>query len=250
MGKKGSNMNFSSDDRALQVLSMIRDSPEPLGSWSLVDMFEEKGVNLSPATIGRILNHLEKQGYLEKKSYKGRVITGKGQQAMQRALKSRQFDKFTKKLENLLDSRVLHHFIMVLEARKAIEKEMARLAAKNITEEQIQKMEEMEHQREEDFAQHRIYAMPDIRFHHILAEASGNDVLVVFGQLISLLGQQSYIFDYMRSKLKKPYFISHKKIIAALKEHDPDKAEQCIIEHVDQLIHDVNNYYTEEKKSK
>jgi transcriptional regulator of heat shock response len=60
--KAGSSVDFSSNDRALQVLSMIRDTEEPFGSWSLVDMFEEKSTNLSPTTIGRILKHLEKQG--------------------------------------------------------------------------------------------------------------------------------------------------------------------------------------------
>jgi len=241
------SMNFPTDDRALQVLSMIRDSEEPLGSWSLVDMFEEQGINLSPATIGRILNHLEKQGYLEKKSYKGRVITRKGEQAMQQALKSRQFDKYTKKLEDLLNSRVLHHFLMVLEARRAIEKEIVRLAAKNITADQIKKMEEIEKQREEDYAQDKIYAQPDIRFHQILAEASGNDVLMVLEQLTSFLGQQSDLFDYMRAKLKKPYFISHQNIIASLKHQDPEKAERCIVEHINKLIKDVNIYYKEAK---
>jgi DNA-binding FadR family transcriptional regulator len=211
-------------------------------------MFEDKGVNLSPATVGRILNHLEKQGYLEKKSYKGRVITLKGEQAMRQALKSRQFDRYTKKLEDLLNSRVLHHFLMVLEARRAIEKETVRLAAKNISPKQLNKLEEMEKKRQEDYAQDKIFAQPDIRFHQILAEASGNDVLIVLEQIISLLGQQSDLFDYMRTKLDKPYFISHQQIIAALKQRDPEKAERCMVEHINELINDVNIYYKAAKK--
>ncbi len=132
-------MDFSTNDRTFHVLSMIRNSDEPLGSWSLVEMFEEKGINLSSATIGRILNHLEKRGYLKKKSFKGRLITKKGEEAIEQALRMEQINKYTKRLEDLLNSKVLHHFIMVLEARRAIERETVRLSVKNITEEQIKK---------------------------------------------------------------------------------------------------------------
>jgi len=89
-------MELENNEREWEVLSMIRNSNEPIGSWALVDMFEKKGINLSPATVGRILNQLDKRGYLEKRSYKGRVITTKGERAMERAAKLRQISKYEK----------------------------------------------------------------------------------------------------------------------------------------------------------
>ncbi len=230
------------NDRELEVLNMIRSSDEPLGSWALVDMFEKKGINLSPATIGRILNQLDKRGYLEKRSYRGRVITAKGRRAMERAARLRQISKYGKDLESLLDAKILRHFIMVLEARRAIERETVRLAAANITKGEVQKLGEIDRQREQDYRAGRIDAKNDIQFHQLIAEVSRNEVLKIFLHLIHELRQQSDVFDYMRSKMNRPYFISHDRILQALGEHNAVKAEKAMEEHINALIQDVENY--------
>jgi GntR family transcriptional repressor for pyruvate dehydrogenase complex len=224
---------------------MIRSSAEPIGSWALVDMFEKRGTRLSPATIGRILNQLDKRGYLERRSYKGRVITAKGERAMERAARLRQISKCGKDLESLLDAKVLRHFIIVLEARRAIERETARLAAANISAEEIEKLGEIDRLREQDYRAGRIDAKNDIQFHRLIAEASRNDVLRVFLHLIHVLRQQSDLFDYMRGKMNKPYFISHDKILQGLRERNAAKAERAMAEHINTLIRDVENYCAE-----
>ncbi len=235
-------MEQVNNERELEVLNMIRSSHEPLGSWALVDMFEKKGINLSPATIGRILNQLDKRGYLEKRSYRGRVITAKGKRAMERAARLRQISKYGKDLESLLDAKILRHFIMVLEARRAIERETVRLAAANITKEEVEKLGETDRLREQDYRAGRIDAKNDIQFHQLIAEVSRNEVLKIFLRLIHELRQQSDVFNYMRSKMDKPYFISHDKILQALDEHNAAKAEKAMEEHINALIRDVENY--------
>ena len=238
-------MEQVNNDRELEVLNMIRSSAEPIGSWALVDMFEKRGIRLSPATIGRILNQLDKRGYLERRSYKGRIITAKGERAMERAARLRQLSKCGKDLESLLDAKVLRHFIIVLEARRAIERETARLAAINITDEEVEKLVEIDQQRELDHKADRIDAKNDILFHKLIAEASRNEVLKVFLHLIHALRQQSDLFDYMRGKMNKPYFISHDKILQCLRERNAAKAEKAMEEHIDTLIRDVQNYCAE-----
>ncbi len=238
-------MERVNNDRELEVLNMIRSSAEPIGSWALVDMFEKRGIRLSPATIGRILNQLDKRGYLEKRSYKGRVITAKGERAMERAARLQQISKCGKDLESLLDAKVLRHFISVLEARRAIERETVRLAAANITEEEIEKLGQIDELREQDYQAGRIDAKNDILFHRLIAEASRNEVLKVFLHLIHALRQQSDLFDYMRGRMHKPYFISHDKILRCLRERNAAKAERAMAEHVDALIRDVGSYGAE-----
>ena len=238
-------MELVNNDRELEVLNMIRSSDEPIGSWALVDMFEKKGINLSPATIGRILNQLDKRGYLEKRSYKGRVITTKGERAMEQAARLRQISKCGNDLDSLLDAKVLRHFIMVLEARRAIERETVRLAAANITAEEVEKLGEIDRQREKNYQAGRLDAKNDILFHKVIAEASRNEVLKVFLNLIHVLRQQSDVFDYMRSKMSEPYFISHDKILRCLRERNAAKAGKAMEEHLDTLISDVEKYCTE-----
>jgi len=229
-------------DRELELLSIVRDSDEPIGSWALMGVFEERGVSLSPATFGRLLTQLEKEGYLERKSYKGRVITEKGIAAIVQAQSLRQMETYRKRLEDLLSSRVLRHFLMVLGARKAIEREAVFLAAKNITKKEIARLEELERMREYNDRRYINDPAHDIEIHRIIAHASRNDALVVFSEIVMTMRQQSAVFDSMRMRMERPYFISHRKIIEALKAHDPKAAAKSMVQHIETLIRDVNEY--------
>lgn len=53
-------------DKEIAVLESLKASMGPMGSWNLVEKLEEKGYYISSATIGRILNSLEKRGYAKK----------------------------------------------------------------------------------------------------------------------------------------------------------------------------------------
>ena len=127
-------MNRTERDRGLEVLHIVQNSSAPIGSWALVGLLEEKGLVYSTATIGRILHQLEQQGYLEKKGYRGRVITKKGEMAIAQASRLKQMESYKDKLDDIMNSDRLQHFLMVLEARKTIERETTRLAALNIIE--------------------------------------------------------------------------------------------------------------------
>jgi GntR family transcriptional regulator, transcriptional repressor for pyruvate dehydrogenase complex len=237
-------------DRELELLTMVRDSDEPVGSWALMEIFEKRGIYLSPATYGRLLTQLEKQGYLERKSFKGRIITKKGQKAISQAQDVRRLEIYNERLKDLLNSRLLRHFIMVLEARKAIERETVRKAAERITKKQIQRLEELESMRESNYEHSVNDPRYDIEFHTLIAQASGNEVLVVFSEIVRTLHQQSEIFDSMRMHMARPYFISHRKLIQALKAGDPKAAERCIIQHIETLMADVNEYSKEHPPEK
>ncbi|MGB4607371.1 MAG: winged-helix domain-containing protein, partial [Sedimentibacter sp.] len=65
-------------DKEIAVLESLKASMGPMGSWNLVEKLEEKGYYISSATIGRILNSLEKRGYAKKDGNNGRIITQEG----------------------------------------------------------------------------------------------------------------------------------------------------------------------------
>jgi DNA-binding FadR family transcriptional regulator len=232
-------------DREFLVLNLIQASEVPIGSWALVESIAEKGISLSSATVGRILNHLEKQGYLVKDGSKGRVITQKGEAAMKNALKYREMEGYKKKLDDLLTTNMLNHFIMVLETRKVIERSTVALAVGYITDGEIEKLRRIEARRDEDYKKSRINAHHDIEFHQTIANASRNEVLKIFSQIISMIGQQSDLFDYMRAKMETPYYISHKKILKAIDERNAELAEKAMVEHIDTLIRDVKVFWKE-----
>lgn len=225
------------------VLECIRDAGEAMGSWSLVESLERRGCKVSSASIGRILYRLESIGYVESHMNKGRLLTKEGLKAIEKVKALASIDKHRKQLENLIDSSVLDEFIMVLQARKAIERETARMAAENISEARLRRLEAIILEQEEKASKGESIAEVDITFHREIAEASTNSALLALYGILAMMGQQSELFEYMRRKLGHNYRTAHRSILAALKLHDPDKAEQCIIGHMDSLIEDVKKYW-------
>lgn len=118
------------------------------------------------------------------------------------------------------------------EIREILEVASVRLAAKNITDEQIEKLnaivEEMA-----DLSldiERRVYL--DCEFHITLAQGSGNELLTMFVEVMTLL-----IKNYMGKGVLLPggiedALIRHKKIITALSSKDSKLAESAMKEHL------------------
>lgn len=236
------------DERDRVVLECIRDAEGPMGSWSLVEYLEEKGYKVSSASIGRILYRLEKLGYVEGQGNKGRIITKAGLKAIARAKAYDSMDKHRKDLEKLINSKVLEDFVMVLQARKAIERETARLAAENMTDARKKKLEALLEEQKAKASRGESIAEVDIAFHREIAAASHNSALLSLYGILAMMGQQSELFEYMRSKVDSTYRQAHREIFDALCDHDSDAAERCIVRHLDSLIEDVTKYWDHVKE--
>jgi DNA-binding FadR family transcriptional regulator len=238
------------DPKELLILELVSESKIPLGSWNLVEQLEQKGISVSPATIGRILNHLEKNGYLSKRKFQGRVITSKGEEAIQKSHQAQNVAIHQKTIEKYINSDVLQNYIMVLEARKAIERTTAYLAATHVTDAEIARLETILNRQRVKHDKTQSIAQDDIDFHRTIAAASRNDVLESLYVIVSLMGQQSELFEYIRRKVGAPYMVSHRNIFEAICSHDPEAAEQAMLHHIDSLCMDVNTYWHEYYRQK
>jgi GntR family transcriptional repressor for pyruvate dehydrogenase complex len=243
-GRRRGPNNLNGDNELL-MLEIIRTLEEPIGSGNLTGIFEDRGVNISPASVGRILNNLERRGYLKKDRNKGRVITASGEQAMREAAGLRKVNELRDVLDEMLSSRTLKNFLMILETRKVIESATVRAAAHHISDEEIARLEAILREREEHLQKSESIARSDIEFHALLASASRNDVLALTYQIISHLGQQSELFEYMRKKASGAYLRNHGEIVEALKARNAEKAEKCMVRHIDTLMQDVQKYWSE-----
>jgi len=231
------------DERDKIVLECIRDAEGPIGSWSLVEHLEAKGHTVSSASIGRMLYRLEQLGFVEGQGNKGRVITKAGLKAIAKAAAYDSIDKHRSDLEKLINSKVLEDFVMVLQARKAIERETARLAAENMTDAQIRTLTAILEEQEAKAKRHESIAEVDIAFHREIAIASHNAALLSLYGILAMMGQQSELFEYIRSQVNAPYRVAHRTILEALRKRDPEEAVRCIERHLDALIEDVTKYW-------
>jgi len=243
-------LDITKDKWKKSILEIINASPEPVGSWYIVNAFNERGVQVSSATIGRELNQLEMLGHVRKHGYKGRSITALGKQVVEAANSSLELDFYKKSLDELINSDILENFLMVLEARLAIEQLTARLAAQRITDAELDGLRaclQNQHLRSKD---HQSIANYDIAFHSGIAKASRNKALFSLYMMLSAMGQQSQLFEQLRYRVGNNYSDFHDQILEALEARDPDAAGQCMVNHISRLTQDVNHYWDEYQQSR
>jgi DNA-binding FadR family transcriptional regulator len=231
------------DERTRNTLEIISAASEPVGSWYIVNELEKRGIGVSSATVGRLLNQLEQRGFLTKHSIRGRTITDIGRKALNDTYLAERLERHKKNLDELISSKVLGNFLMVLEARQAIEKTTARLAAERITPEQIASLRAIIEKQEQDHKKNVSIAGDDIAFHRTIAEASGNEALASLYMILATMGQQSQLFEHLRKQVHTTLMSGHTEIYEELKDHDPAGAERAMDAHLEQLRLDVNTYW-------
>lgn len=231
------------DEKEIHILEMIKDADEPIGSWNIVNRMAEEKIDTSSATIGRILNKLESMGYLQKEKFRGRTITEKGLHAIKLNKQLKDLMNYQNNLNKFIDPIILEDFLTVLEARRTVESGIARLAAFRATAEDVDKMDNILSRQESKYKEHQWITEDDIEFHKAIAEASHNNILQSMYHQLAILGQQSRAFEHIREKIHSEYMVSHRRILNAIINSDPDEAEKAMLAHIDSLIKDVNKYW-------
>ena len=243
-------MDIAKEKWKKPILEIIHESLDPVGSWYIVNAFNDRGVQVSSATIGRELNQLEMLGYVQKHGFKGRSITVLGKQVIEAANASMELDYYKKSLDELINSDILENFLMVLEARLAIERQTARLAAQRITDEELAELRSCLQNQKMRSKDHQSIANDDIAFHSGIAKASKNQALFSLYMMLSAMGQQSQLFEQLRFRIGDNYSDFHGQILTALEARDPDAAEQRMLNHISRLTQDVNQYWDEYQKTR
>ncbi len=122
-----------------------------------------------------------------------------------------------------------HNFF---EVRRVIEPDLAALAARRATPEQIEKMRALLAEQEAEIRRGGNGMKADTAFHDLLAEASGNEVLVRI-----MDGLMDRLHETRESSLRtagRPAqsLRQHRRILAAIEARDPKAAEKRMVEHL------------------
>ncbi len=124
----------------------------------------------------------------------------------------------------------------ILNARDLLEPEVAALAAKNATEEQLTAMSEALRDMVCCLATDPMHVEYDRRFHYALAEASGNNALVLAVQLLwSLRVQPVYLqmeSHFHTEAIWQKLIIDHREIFAAVKGKNAKAARTAMHRHL------------------
>lgn len=116
------------------------------------------------------------------------------------------------------------------------------MAAINITPEIAKQMKEVI-DLQAKYSKKGIAAEYDVMFHKLISKAAGNKVLEAMLDLIRQDSQLTPALEYIRKKVKSSIMVDHQKITEAIINKNPDGAEEAMVEHIDNLIRDVNKYW-------
>jgi GntR family transcriptional repressor for pyruvate dehydrogenase complex len=133
----------------------------------------------------------------------------------------------------------------LLEARQFIEIGAARLAAKNATKKQIKEMgaliNKMAKAGQEGDTQK--LSEQDIDFHFLIAQATGNRVMIHLLANIRGLMEKFMHEAFLVLHDQKRYLKAHRDIFEAIEQKNPKKASSLIKKHIMDVQKDLQQYY-------
>ncbi|MHB8917404.1 MAG: FadR/GntR family transcriptional regulator [Desulfocucumaceae bacterium] len=231
-----------------EILSILEERAEPVGSNLISQLLAARGLEVSEATVGRILSQMDRKDLTRKHGFQGRVISDRGRQKLDQARRMQHRLTYGNRFMDTLESRKKEDLIDILVARRAIERELARLAAIHATDAEIKLMESVLREQEKHTAQNEMTAEQDVKFHRLISIAAKNRVLSAALDLIRQDGQLSPILEYIRTKVGSRLVVGHGQILRAISDRDPAGAEQAMINHIESLIDDVQKYWSRVKE--
>jgi GntR family transcriptional repressor for pyruvate dehydrogenase complex len=129
----------------------------------------------------------------------------------------------------------------LLQARQLVEPELAALAAANITETELAKLnQQLAIMHEAGDSWERISEL-DVTLHMLIAEASHNPFLIRFMSSLRHLGKQSRERTSQIESIRNQAKLDHNAIVAAINNHNPDTARQAMQSHLQHIEDGLKN---------
>jgi GntR family transcriptional repressor for pyruvate dehydrogenase complex len=125
--------------------------------------------------------------------------------------------------------------VQLLEARRVIETGNVRLAAIRITDDQVAELEQLLHSMAACVDDPDRFRELDIAMHTAVCAAAGNFLLLQFMNIISALGRVSRERTGGLRAVRDASLDDHRRIVEALRRHDPDAAEAAMRSHLDHV---------------
>ena len=223
------------------ILTFLLQKNEPTGSWTFKEMFEQAGLTVGTATIGRNLKMMDSHGYTVQVANKGRVLTDLGLEKASHLRAHAAEQEFSRDLMALTKSTDMKTLADILYARIAIEYEAARLAALNAGPGDLEELQWSLNQHKRSISLGNSSAGTGLDFHLVLAKASQNqamytalNLLIYQQRCIEWNAQAEGILEYSTT-----YDAIHKEILNAVRQHDPQLAAHLIKSHLLDIIHEI-----------
>ncbi len=125
--------------------------------------------------------------------------------------------------------------VQLLEARRVLEAGNVRLAARRVTDREIAELQELVQALAGSIDDPDRFSELDIGFHIAVCAAADNFLLLQFMNIISTLGKVSRERTGGLREVREAALRDHRRLLDALRAHDPDGAERAMLNHLDHV---------------
>jgi len=225
------------------VLHLLSVSTEPLGAGTVKEELARNGMDLSEASVGRFIRDLDRRGITSRVGFQGRILTPLGEERLAELVSEREKIVSTGAFLEAVKSREKDMLLEILVARRAIERELAALAAEFRTEDDIAALRDILDRQEALLARGEPMASTDPEFHREVARISGNKVLQSAIEIIRKSGEGASFFEYIRTRVGSRVGSDHEPVFRSIEAGDPEAAAASMALHIDNIIRDVRTYW-------
>lgn len=225
------------------MLVVLRDSAQPVGCGHISQNLQQLGHTISEATVGRLLRDLDNHGYTDKAGFQGRTLSARGAERLTELDNKQKSLEWGAEFASALRGHGKDELLEVLVARRAIESELAYLAAVHRTAAEAVQLRAILERQRQALAAGGTAAQEDVDFHALIARMARNRVLGAAVALIRQDTQLSPVLEYIRRRVKSMVYIDHQRIAEAIADGRADDARAIMTEHINNLSKDVEKYW-------
>ena len=216
-----------SEDIVTQILQLMGGGNLTAGSRLPSERELASQLGVSRPSVREALRQLELMGVIESRQGAGAFV------------KEVTDDDLVQPLALLLRGRkhLLHD---VLETRKVIEPSIARLAAQKASDADVAQLEGLIRQQQDKVRAGKLAIEEDTSFHHALARASGNRVLLLLVESCMDLLRESRRRNLQSPERARRSVQGHVELVQAIKAHDPRAAFEAMSRHIEGIEAAIN----------
>lgn len=137
--------------------------------------------------------------------------------------------------------------VAATEFRIGVESMAARLAAMRATDDDIKQLKQA-FQKADQAVGTEYFAIYDMEFHRIIAEATRNPLFIRTSEMIETM-YTTWLIGFQRNHGVEKSHDYHSQIYEAIKDHQPDVAALCMQQHLEDVLHNIIADNESKKKS-
>lgn len=222
------------------VMKSIEESQTPIGAGAIQRAIASR-VRLSSASVGIILRDLQDQGLVVREGYRGHRLTPKGRTFLENYRNRQKKACLADRIFDYLTGSERQRLADILEARRAIETEAARLAASRAEELDLRRLgRNVEEQGKTTEARQR--SLLDREFHAALLDAAHNPLLNTlfdFSEQLTAASDGESVDNFLskiREEIGEILFEDHLRVLRAVSARNAAEAERAMAAHMDRVL--------------